>query len=244
MSTSFRGASTTLHRNARRHPPSANNLALVPARALDPPAVATAQVCARCPQGPLSCVRLCSSCAHAEHARARRRDIELVFRPDLETEFQRHPQGAASGVEKDEFLNQHLLAIPTWQPSQQDLSEISDVVNQERKALLLKFDAWAVSVRTKLGAYWSDCSCPMEGTARYGSTTSAIYNELEGLTQLLRYDAVPVGCCGIVLHPQWQRRAYPVTLFTTAPPELVQSAFAATEAEEAARQAAGTVSSQ
>ena len=39
----------------------------------------------------------------------------------------------------------------------------------------------------------------MEGTARWGTPTSAIYNELEGLTTLLKYDAIPVGCCGIVL---------------------------------------------
>ena len=65
--------------------------------------------------------------------------------------------------------------------------------------------------------------------ARYGTPTSAIYNELEGLTTLLRYDSIPIGCCGIVLHPQWHRRAYPVTLFTLAPLETLQSAFAHAE---------------
>ena len=170
---------------------------------------------------------------HSTHRPSRllRRDIELVFRPDLEAEYRRHPQGAASGCDKDDFLQAHLLAIPTWQPATSDLSEMSARVNAERKQLLDKFDVWVREVRARLGEYWCDCSCPMEGHARFGTPTSTIYNELEGLTALLKYDAVPVGCCGIVLHPTWGRRAYPVTLFTTAPPELVQRVFEHIDAE-------------
>jgi len=66
---------------------------------------------------------------------------------------------------------------------------------------------------------------------RYGTSTSVIYNELEGLTSLLKYSAVPIGCCGIVLHPEWQRCAYPITFFTTAPLEVLQAAIEATDAE-------------
>jgi hypothetical protein len=164
-------------------------------------------------------------------SRLLRRDIELVFRPDLDEEHARHPLGQAAGVEKDAFLEQHLLAVPTWQPSTRDLSEISEATNVERQQLLFKFDVWARALRAKLAPYWCDCSCPMEGNARYGKPTSAIYNELEGLTALLKYDAVPVGCCGIVLHPEWQRRAYPVTLFTTAPARRVIAAFAEVDVE-------------
>ena len=161
-------------------------------------------------------------------SRLLRTDVELVFRPDLDAEYRSDPRGAAAGVSKDDYLRDCLLAVPTWQPSKNDLSEISYPVNQERKTLLNNFDAWAQAVRPRLGC-WSDCSCPMEGNARYGKATSTIYNELEGLTQLLRYDAIPIGCCGIVLHPQWQRRAYPVTFFTTAPLEKLQAVLAEIE---------------
>jgi hypothetical protein len=41
-----------------------------------------------------------------------------------------------------------------------------------------------------------------------------------------------------VLHPAWQRRAYPVTFFTTAPLEVLQAALADAEAERAAALAA------
>lgn len=69
------------------------------------------------------------------------------------------------------------------------------------------------------------CVCmEKRGNAKYGTSTSVIYNELEGLTNLLKYSAIPIGCCGIVLHPQWGRGAYPVTLFTTAPLDVLKKA--------------------
>jgi hypothetical protein len=71
----------------------------------------------------------------------------------------------------------------------------------------------------------------MEGCAKYGTATPVIYNELEGLTSLLKYSSIPIGCCGIVLHPEWQRCAYPVTFFTTAPLNVLEAAIAATDAE-------------
>ena len=172
-------------------------------------------------------------------SRLLRRDIELVFRPDIDAAYHSDPRGQQAGVTKEAFLEEHLLAVPTWQPAKRDLSEISFEVNQERRALLARFDAWAKSVRPRLDGFWSDCSCPMEGNARYGTPTSCIYNELEGLTSLLRYDSMPIGCCGIVLHPQWQRRAYPVTFFTLAPPELLVRAIEEVEKEAAAAQAQG-----
>ena len=167
-------------------------------------------------------------------SRLLRNDILLVFRPDLTAAFKADPRGEAAGMDFAAYIAAYLLAIPTWQPSKYDLSEISFPVNEERASLLRNFDEWATLVRPALGARWSDCSCPMEGTARYGTPTSAIYNELEGLTTLLRYDAIPIGCCGIVLHPQWKRRAYPVTLFTLAPLEVVVSSLEAAERTRAA----------
>jgi len=170
-------------------------------------------------------------------SRLLRKDIEIVFRPDLEAAYRSDPRGAASGVDKEAFLQANLLAVPTWQPAERDLSEMSYEVNKERGGLLVHFDEWANAVRPRLGSYWSDVSCPMEGHSRYGSPTSCIYNELEGLTSLLRYDSVPIGCCGIVLHPEWQRKAYPVTFFTLAPFELVLSVINAVESEKAAAEA-------
>ena len=33
--------------------------------------------------------------------------------------------------------------------------------------------------------------------------------------ELLKYDNDKIGCCGIVYHPKFQDRGYPITLFTT-----------------------------
>lgn len=38
-----------------------------------------------------------------------------------------------------------------------------------------------------------------------------------------------------MLHPAWQRRAYPVTFFTTAPYDVLQAAILGAEAERAAQ---------
>ncbi|KAL1524587.1 hypothetical protein AB1Y20_019477 [Prymnesium parvum] len=170
---------------------------------------------------------------HSIHRPSRllRDDIELVFRPDLDDEYRRHEGGAAANVEKADFLSQHLLVVPTWQPAKMDLSEIAEQVNVVRRGLLESFDDWAARVRKRLLPYWSDCSCPVDGCARYGTKTPAIYNELDGLVTLLKYDALPVGCCGIVIHPRWFRSAYPVTFFTTAPLEKLQAAIAEAERE-------------
>eukprot|EP00966_Prymnesium_polylepis_P253883 5868089-Prymnesium_polylepis.1 len=170
---------------------------------------------------------------HSIHRPSRllRNDIELVFRPDLADEFKRHEHGAAAGADKLDFLSKHLLVVPTWQPSSMDLSEMAEAVNVVRRGLLHDFDRWAGFVRQRLLPYWSDCACPVDGCARYGTRTPAIYNELDGLVTLLKYDALPVGCCGIVIHPRWTRAAYPVTFFTTAPPELLRAAIADAERE-------------
>ena len=42
-----------------------------------------------------------------------------------QAEFRRQRPDAAD-TEKDDWMHENLLAIPTWQPSSQDLSEISD----------------------------------------------------------------------------------------------------------------------
>jgi hypothetical protein len=45
-----------------------------------------------------------------------RRDIELVFRPDLTAA---HAREAAEGQSLDDYLAERLIAVPTWQPSKQ-----------------------------------------------------------------------------------------------------------------------------
>ena len=76
-------------------------------------------------------------------SRLLRKDIEVVFRPDLEEEFSK--RGFSGDL--DDFLAENLLAVPTWQPASQDLSEMCSKVSEERKSLLDQFDLWALAVR-------------------------------------------------------------------------------------------------
>jgi hypothetical protein len=44
--------------------------------------------------------------------------------------------------------------------------------------------------------HWADVSCPATGGCLFGERGGCTWNELEGLTQLLRYAHLPAGCCG------------------------------------------------
>ena len=44
--------------------------------------------------------------------------------------------------------------------------------------------------------HWFDGSCPATGYCLFGERGGCTWNELEGLTQLLRYNHLPAGCCG------------------------------------------------
>ena len=61
---------------------------------------------------------------------------------------------------------------------------------------------------------WLDASCPFTGKALFGNPSGFIYNELDGLTKLLKYDNDKIGCCGMVYHPEFKDHSYPITVFT------------------------------
>lgn len=161
-------------------------------------------------------------------------DSKLTFQHEIDEELERLGIPAA---EKKKYLLENLLAVPTWQPAPRweqiekgdwasaelDLSLYpNQEVNKVRKQLYNKVVAFVNELRPKLKAKgaWLDAACPITGNSMCGPRTSHVYNELEGLTMMLGYDSIPIGCCGIVLHPDWQKAAYPVTLFTLAPYDL------------------------
>jgi hypothetical protein len=101
------------------------------------------------------------------------------------------------------------IAIPTWQPSHLDLSVYpSAEVSKERDRLFVRLKEFSAIVHAALTAegYWFDVSCPATGYCLHGERGGCTWNELEGLTQLLRYGHIPAGCCGIVLHPRVRAR--------------------------------------
>lgn len=129
------------------------------------------------------------------------------------------------GIDKKErknFLVENLLGVPTWQPAPRwenllkgdwasyelDLSLYpNQEVNQVRKQLYNKLVSWAGAMRDALKrrGFWSNTACPITGSCMFGDRSAHVYNELTGLTMMLNYDSIPIGCCGIVLHPTWGR---------------------------------------
>jgi hypothetical protein len=153
------------------------------------------------------------------------RDIELVFKPDLDAAYH-HANARSPGAykNKEAFLRERLLIIPLWQPAHQNLAVISETVTAERRGLCRAFVALADALRPQLGGEWVDASDPRTGQAMFGTPTTTTYNELDGLTQCLKYSFEPHGCCGIVIHPRWGYNAYPVSVFTTAQlPQLMRA---------------------
>ena len=120
------------------------------------------------------------------------------------------------------------MAIPLWQQSCLDLSVYpSEEVSRKRDEHLTFFQKWTSELRLQLAqkGYWCDASCPQTGFALHGTRTASTYNEIEGLMAVMGYDAEPIGCCGIVMHPQWRRKAYPATAFTTAPLPILKESL-------------------
>ena len=61
-----------------------------------------------------------------------------------------------------------------------------------------------------------------------------VYPDVVGAQMLLRYDTVDAGCCRVLLHPRWQSRCYPATVFTTADVATVRRLLGVDDAAPAA----------
>lgn len=64
--------------------------------------------------------------------------------------------------------------------------------------------------------FWCDSVHPQTGYALY-STRGAKYSEAIGAQVFLEYQARNEGGCGVIVHPTYGYKVYPVTFFTTAP---------------------------
>ena len=107
-----------------------------------------------------------------------------------------------------------ITIIPTWQKSNISLLQKSDDVDHEMDRLYLNFKSWLDKIKMNNKDMWIDASSPHTGKPIYGTCTNFTYNELESLKTLLKYDNEPVGCCGMIYHPEYQDKSYPITLFT------------------------------
>ena len=113
-------------------------------------------------------------------------------------------------------IDDDILIIPTWQEARLSITNLSEDVSKELDRLFLNFRDWALILKKYVNDKnkWLDASCPFTGKALFGTPTAFMYNELNGLSKLLKYDYDKIGCCGMVYHPQFKNRSYPITFFT------------------------------
>ena len=127
-----------------------------------------------------------------------KKNIQLVFQNDID------------------LKNENILIIPTWQKASLSLLDINQEVTEEMDRLFLNFKKWSLNLKNKINKKnkWMNASSPFTGKALFGTPSGHTYSELEGLTKLLKYNSDQVGCCGMVYHPEFKDRSYPITLFT------------------------------
>ena len=129
-----------------------------------------------------------------------------------------------------EMIGDNVLVVPTFQPSTIDLMETSPEVDKEKDRLLTKFVTWGTSFKGNVELIekrdksfsWTDMSDPCSGHPVFGDRSSMFYSEIEGMTHFFTLDTSEIGGCAVLAHPLWNTSAYPATLFTTAPLNLVK----------------------
>ena len=104
----------------------------------------------------------------------------------------------------------------TWQKSKIPINIIGEDVSKELDRLYENFISFIKKIKKEINKleYWIDCSDPHTGKALFGNCTNITYRELYGLSYLLGYKSERIGCCGMVLHPDFKYNGYPITFFT------------------------------
>ena len=140
-------------------------------------------------------------------------DIEPVFK----NSFKNH-------IKDKNDANNNLKIICTWQKAKMPINIISNEVSLEMDRLYNNFFNFIKIIKKKIEekGFWLDASDPHTGKCLFGEKTNFIYNELEGLKYLLKYESQKLGCCGMILHPEYQYHSYPITFFTNANTEMLK----------------------
>lgn len=151
------------------------------------------------------------------------KDLELVFPSDLGKAIKTPSSDLAPA---DDSANDFWV-IPTFQKAHFDLVAVTEQTGWERDLLAAYFYSFAHEFvgTLRMQGLWADFTDPADGFPHYSAQGSALYPDVEGAVRLLRYGTAQVGCCKVLLHPQWGTRNYPATLFAKGPLDAVQKAL-------------------
>ena len=119
-----------------------------------------------------------------------------------------------------------VLIVTTCQESRVDLLNWDESSAIEKDRLLFVFKAFAEELCEKLRSlgYWADYADPASGLLM-NSRGQVVWPEVQALERLRGYSHSMAGPCHILLHPMWQSRVYPATLFTNAPENELRNGF-------------------
>lgn len=137
-------------------------------------------------------------------------DIEPVFKNSLK--------------KSKKYMIKNIKIVCTWQKSRVPINIISEEVSKEMNKLYENFINYIKVIKEKVEEkdFWLDASDPHTGKCLFGEKSNCIYNELQGLKYLLKYESEKMGCCGMVFHPTYQYHGYPITFFTDAPIDMLK----------------------
>jgi hypothetical protein len=116
-----------------------------------------------------------------------------------------------------------LLIIPTFQPCRYDLVGAGPEQDREKDEKLEHFYLWAITLCSLIReqGHWADFTDPASGYPVLGPNGPSFYPDVPGAQTLLNYDVTNTGCCSLLVHPRWQTKVYPATVFTAAPVDVV-----------------------
>lgn len=105
-----------------------------------------------------------------------------------------------------------------------DLTDWGPVTDARKDMAAEAFLAWAERLRTALSARgaWATYIDPPSGMAVHGGC-GAVWPEVDAATVLLGWPQSSAGGCKLALHPRWGAKAYPATVLTTAPDDMILS---------------------
>merc|ERR1711862_761580 len=105
------------------------------------------------------------------------------------------------------------------QQTEQDMSEWSSQVLEEREDLLKKFVAYSLMVceRLKNLGYWADFVDPSSGKPYLGAYTNGSFHETDDRYRKFGFEIEDLGCREVLVHKDFGTHVYAGVIFTDAP---------------------------
>ncbi|KAI8054466.1 hypothetical protein BDF22DRAFT_679223 [Syncephalis plumigaleata] len=117
--------------------------------------------------------------------------------------------------------------IMTFQRCRNDLVGIGPQVELEKDERLETFFQIAESACRLLikHGYWADFTDPSSGYPVYSPRGPTYFPDVVASELLLGYDALWTGCCKVLIHPRWDAKVYPASIFSNAPVDAIKEAM-------------------